>query len=98
MRRSALAAAAVLALAGCHTVRMQTGRPETQRRYETTVHFFLWGLAGEGRVDLDAACPEGVASIHSGVTFPGWLAEVVTLGIWSPRTVVVDCAAAEGRR
>ncbi len=83
--------AAALALAGCHTVRYETGRPASPRRYEKTVHFFAWGLAGKPVVDLDEACPEGVASIEARAGFPEWLAEVATLGLWAPRTVTVRC-------
>jgi hypothetical protein len=90
--RAALAAAAALALAGCHTVRYRTERPGTPRRYERTVHFFAWGLAGKPVVDLDEACPEGVARIEARAGFGGWLAEVATLGLWAPRTVTVQCA------
>jgi hypothetical protein len=93
-RAAALAlAAAVLALAGCHTVRYDAGRVPSDRRYEKTVHFFVWGLApAERRVDLDKACPEGVARFRNDVTFAGWVATVATAGLWSPRRVVVECA------
>jgi Bor protein len=90
-RSLALAAAAALSL-GCHTVRYDAGRPPSPRRYQRTVHFFAWGLAGKPVIDLDAACPEGVAGVHSGATFPQWLGQVVTLGLWSPRRVTVTCA------
>lgn len=85
-------AAGALALAGCHAARYDAGRPPSQRRWEHTIHFWLWGFQGDGRVDLDAACPEGVASFHSEATALGWVAQVVTLGFWSPRRVVVVCA------
>lgn len=91
MRPIALALAA-LSLAACHTVRYDAGRPASQRRYETTVHFFVWGLAGKPRVDLDAACPEGVARFRNEAGALHWIAEVATLGLWSPRRVVVECA------
>ncbi len=94
MRTTAFAAAAALALAGCHAVRYDAGRPPSARRYERTVHFWLWGFKGDGRIDLDAACPEGVARFHSGASALQWVGEVVTLGFWSPRTVVVECAEA----
>jgi len=90
--------ATLLALAACHTVRLDAGRKPTQRRYETTVHFWFWGLGGKPHIDLEAACPEGVARFGSEATFGGWLAEVATLGIWSPRRVVVECAGAEAVR
>lgn len=91
-RLAPLALAAALALAGCHTVRYQTARPASARHVEQTHHFFLWGLVGRPVVDLEAACPEGAARWRSGATFGGWLAGVVTLGLWSPRTVVIECA------
>jgi len=84
--------AATLLLASCHMVRYDAGRPASHRRYETTVHFFFWGLAGKPRVDLDAACPEGVASFRNEAGALDWIAEVATLGIWAPRRVVVECA------
>lgn len=92
MNRRALLAAAALGLAACHTVRYDAGRPASQRRYEATVHFWFWGLAGRPRVDLDAACPEGVARFRNEAGVLHWIAEVATLGVWSPRRVVVECA------
>lgn len=92
MSRTIFAAVAALTLAGCHAVRYDTGRAASQRRYEKTVHFFLWGFAGKPVVDLDAACPEGVARFRNDATALQWVAEVATLGLWSPRRVVVECA------
>jgi hypothetical protein len=89
--KSILAAVAALAVAGCHAVRYETGRPASQRRYEKNVHFFLWGFVGKPSVDLDEACPEGVARFGSEATPLQWLAEVATVGMWSPRRVVVEC-------
>ena len=87
---AALVALAVLA-SGCHVVRYETGRAASPRHVEQTVHFFFWGLAGKTTVDLDAACPEGVARWQSRATFGDVLADLLTLGIWSPRTVVLEC-------
>jgi hypothetical protein len=92
IRSLTLAAVAALALAGCHAARYDAGRPPSQRRWEKTIHFWMWGFQGDGRGDLDAACPEGVAGFHSEATALGWVAQVVTLGFWSPRRVVVVCA------
>ena len=90
---TALLLAAALALGGCHTVRYQTARAPSPRHVEQVHHFFLWGLVGQPVVvDLDVACPEGAARWESGATAGGWLASVLTLGIWSPRTVVIECA------
>jgi hypothetical protein len=92
LRTRALAIAAALTLAGCHAVRYDAGRAPSQRRYERTIHVWLWGFKGDGRVDLDAACPEGVARFRSEATALGWVAQVLTVGFWSPRRVVVTCA------
>lgn len=87
-----MAATLALTLSACHAVRYDAGRPASQRRYETTVHFWLWGLAGKPRVDLDAACPEGVSRFRNDAGPLHWIAQVATLGVWSPRRVVVECA------
>ena len=39
MNRRLLAAVACLALAACHTIRYDTGRPASPRRVERTIHF-----------------------------------------------------------
>jgi hypothetical protein len=43
-------------------------------------------------VDLDAACPEGVARFRNEAGPLHWVLEVATLGLWSTRRVVVECA------
>ena len=87
-----LVAALALSLAACHTVRYDAGRPPSQRRHAQTVHFYAWGLVGKPLIDLDAACPEGVARFRSEAALHHWVAQVATLGLWSPRRVVVECA------
>ena len=100
MRRFVLAVLAVVALAGlsgCHNVRYDTGRPASDRVVNVPVNFFLWGFVGQKVVDLDAACPEGAASWQNQATVVDALIDVVTLGIWSPRTVTIRCAVGRGR-
>ena len=100
MRRIALpilAVAALVALAGCHNVRYDTGRPASQRVVTVPANFFLWGLVGEKVIDLDAACPEGAAHWRNQATVVDAAIDVLTLGLWSPRTVTVTCAEGRGR-
>jgi hypothetical protein len=47
---------------------------------------------GEPVVDLDAACPQGVASWRSDAKVGDWLLDVLTIGIYNPRTVTIQCA------
>ncbi len=88
---AALLAGALLA-AGCHTIKYDTGRKPSPRHVEQKLHFFAWGLGNQpATVDLDAACPEGVARWESGASGGDWFLSVVTLGIYSPRTVIIEC-------
>jgi len=91
--RRALALCALLALSGCHLIRYDTGRQAGPRHVDITVHFFFWGLKGGEVVDLDDACPEGVARWESRATFGNWLVDVLTLGVYGPRTVHIECEA-----
>ncbi|HSM93860.1 MAG TPA: hypothetical protein VLT47_13335 [Anaeromyxobacteraceae bacterium] len=92
MRRTLIASLAALALAGCHVVRYDTGRPASQRVVTVPLNFFVWGLVGDRAVDLDAACPDGAARWQNQATVGDAIIDVVTLGIWSPRTVRIECA------
>jgi hypothetical protein len=47
-------------------------------------------------VDLDAACPSGAHGWRSKTSFVNGLLAAVTLGIYVPATVEVECAP-EGR-
>ena len=89
--RIRLAAVVALSLAGCQTIRYQTGRPAAPTHVQQNIHFFFWGLVGDPVVDLDAACPQGVATWRSDATAGDWLLDVLTLGIYNPRTVTIHC-------
>jgi hypothetical protein len=85
------AALLALSLAGCQTIRYQTGRPAAATHQEQDIHFFFWGLKGQPVVDLDAACPQGVAEWRSDAKAGDWFLDVITLGIYNPRTVTIQC-------
>ncbi len=97
MRRIALASLAALALAGCHVVRYDTGQPAGPRVVQIPLNFYLWGLVGNRVVDLDAACPGGAARWENRASGSDAIIDVITLGIWSPRTVTVECAEGGAR-
>lgn len=85
------AALLLLGLAGCQTIRYQTGRPAAPTYVQQDVHFFFWGLLGDPVVDLDAACPQGVAAWRSDAKPVDWFLDVITIGIYNPRTVTIQC-------
>ncbi len=76
---------------GCYAVRYQTRATASGRKHTIPAHFFLWGLAGEKDVDLDAVCPEGPARWSNHASAVDVLLTVITVGIYSPRTITVEC-------
>jgi hypothetical protein len=48
-------------------------------------------------VDLDAACPEGAARWQNRATATDAIIDVLTIGLWSPRTVTIECAEGKAR-
>lgn len=94
--RIVLTVAALAAASGCHRVAYQSRLPPGGERHEKQLNYWFWGLAGKHEVDLDALCPQGVARYHSDATAFGLL-NFVTLGIFTPRTLVVECTGAGQR-
>ncbi len=90
----AMAAAALLLLSGCYTVSYQTKVPGSGVYKEQRGDYFLWGLVGQQHVFLKQLCPDGVSRWRSQQTFVDGLLGVVTLGIYIPRHVTVECAGA----
>lgn len=77
---------------GCHTVRVE--RPVTALdAVEERQPFFLLGLVGENEIDLARQCPRGIASIEEKFTFLDAVFSLASVGIYTPRTVAVRCAA-----
>jgi hypothetical protein len=95
MMLRAMACLVALATAtGCYTVRFQSSLPPGGDRYEEKGHFFLWGLVGEKEVDLKKLCPAGPSRWQNQQNFGDGVLGFVTLGIYIPRTVNVECTVA----
>ena len=90
----ALAAAALLLCAGCKSVQYRTGAPPGGEVTERTARFFLFGAVGTATVDLTEACPGGVSRWQNKKSLTDGLLAIVTLGIYSPRTIVIECGRA----
>lgn len=92
MRRVA-AAAALLALTGCYNVHYRSSRPASDRTFDRSMNFFLWGLVGDPEINIAEVCgPSGYATLKTTDTFVDGLLATLTLGIYVPRTLVVTCA------
>lgn len=91
--RWALALGAFL-LNGCFTHDVRDARYAVGERHQEWTSHFLWGLVGHETVDVDKWCGgKEVAGFGSGSNGGTWFVSLITLGIYSPQTVWVDCAA-----
>jgi hypothetical protein len=86
---------AVLLATGCYTTRFQSNLAPGGAKFEEKGNFFLWGLVGEKEVDLKKMCPAGPARWQNQQTFVDGLIGAVTLGIYIPRTINVECTGAK---
>lgn len=81
-------------LSSCYSV---TLRPEGEAKLiseptaETSYDFFFWGLAKKYNIDGKALCSGGVRQVQAQTTLVDGLLTVVTIGIYSPRSVRVWC-------
>ena len=94
MRKASLALC--LLLVGCQNVTIRPGGGERlggTPAYVQRQHFYFFGLSPSARyVNLEAACPNGVASqMRAQRTFVDGLLGGITLGIYTPRTAQVWC-------
>ncbi len=87
-----------LAISGCFTVRYNTAALPGGAHHEEGAHFFLWGLVGNKVVSLDTICPQGVSRWYNQATFLNGFLYFITLGIYAPRTIVVECAGGKAYR
>ncbi len=84
---------AALLAAGCfeHTIQAGGGAPRGPVVYDHWEHFWLGGLVGHTRVDVERMCPSGHATIEAKQTFLNGLVAGLTSGIYTPMTLRVRC-------
>ena len=90
--------ALMVALAGCyeHTFHVGAGAPYAPVVEDEWQNFWLGGLIGHYRLDVERLCPTGDATIEAKQTFLNGLVAALTSGIYTPTTVKVRCRT--GRR
>lgn len=79
-------------LSGCFTISYETGRFGGGEEIRKDADYYFWGLVGEYDFVLSELCPNGVSQFRNQATFVDGLLTLLTLGIYSPRTVVLECA------
>jgi hypothetical protein len=97
MKRAFAAALVSVSLTACRTVTIVSERgvlAEERPRYEESLGYAFWGLAGEHEIDVEKVCGgREAAKLQTQSTASDELLSVVTLGLYMPRTARVWCAA-----
>lgn len=95
-KRLSLVLIGVLASSGCYHATINTGRqPSGQMIERKWAHSFLYGLVPPSTVETAQQCPNGVARVETQLSFLNQVANFITLGIYSPMTIQVQCASSD---
>jgi hypothetical protein len=82
--------------AGCYRATIETGRAASgQTVRQDWAHSFVAGLVPPATVNTASQCPNGVARVQTLHSFLNMIAQFITFSLYSPMTIVVDCAASE---
>jgi hypothetical protein len=93
IRTTALVLAATVS-AGCYHAIIDTGRtPSGQTIERPWANSFIAGLVPPPVVETASRCPNGVAKVETQHSFLNSLVGGITMGIYTPMTIVVQCAA-----
>ncbi len=98
LQKTALIAALAVTMTGCysHTIHAGGGAPNGPVVYDEWQHFWIGGLVGDSRVDLQRLCGGRDATVRVRQSFLNGLVAGLTGGIYVPTTVEVRCR--NGRR
>jgi len=79
-----------------HTFTVGGGAPHGPVVYDHWQNYWLAGLVGHTKIDLEEMCPSGRATVEARQTFLNGLVSALTSGIYTPTTLKIRCA--DGRR
>ena len=93
MKGTLLSTVLILALAGCyeHTFTVGAGAPHGPVVSDHWENFWLGGLVGHHRYDIEEICPSGNATIEGYQSFLNGLVAGLTAGIYTPTTLMIRC-------
>jgi len=93
MRAFILAVTVLLAVSGCYTATIDTGRkPSTVVMQKNWAHGWIYGLVPPSTVETASKCTDGVAKVMTQLSFANQLVGILTVGIYTPMTIKVTCA------
>jgi hypothetical protein len=86
--------AALAALNGCgYTYHFRDTSLLRGEEHSEWASYFIFGIVGDYELNVKEFCPNGAAEIATGNNFATWFLRVLTIGIYSPRKVIVRCSA-----
>lgn len=89
--------ALLLLVTGCYTARIETGQPASATVIEQSfASAWIYGLVPPSTVQTAERCPDGVAVVETQLSFVNQLVAMLTLGIYTPMSIRVVCAAPAG--
>jgi hypothetical protein len=83
-----------LSIASCGHLRYRSALPPSGLVYEQRHNFFIGGLIGDASIHLPSMCPQGVHTLDVYHSLGNLFFSALTLGIYTPTTARVHCAAA----
>lgn len=87
----------VLGGAGCYHATVETGAtPSTQVIAKPWAAGWVLGLVPPSTVQTAAKCPQGVAKVETQLSFLNQVVGILTIGIYTPMSIEVTCAASKG--
>jgi len=98
-RVPALLVLLTLAATGCYHQVVRTGATPGERVIERPwTATYVFGLVPASAINTAADCPAGVAVVETEQTFANGLVGFLTLGIYTPQSVTITCAAGGSAR
>ncbi|HEY1906389.1 MAG TPA: hypothetical protein VGG91_10115 [Myxococcaceae bacterium] len=86
----------VLCSTGCYHASVETGRAAGSQHIEKGwAPGFFYGAVGPGTIDGKAGCSHGVSKVETKHSFLNSLVGGLTLGLYTPMTIDVTCAASQ---
>lgn len=81
-------------MGGCYHQVVDTGlSPGAQKVEKPWTATWIFGIVPATPIDVRSTCRSGVAFVDTQMTFANGLVSALTLGIFTPRSVVITCAA-----
>ena len=91
--RAVLLLTCLVALNGCgYTYHFRDMTQIRGEEHNEWASYFIFGIVGDYEVNVKEFCPQGAAEVATGNNFATWFLRVITIGIYSPRKVIIRCS------